>query len=70
MTVLRYGIYLDVQSETRIYSVFRENNRKEVKVLEKVLELITKEVGDAFEAAGYDRELGRVTISNRPDLCD
>lgn len=38
--------------------------------MEKVLELITKEVGDAFEAAGYDRELGRVTISNRPDLCE
>ena len=38
--------------------------------MEKVLELISKEVGDAFEAAGYDRELGRVTISNRPDLCE
>jgi len=39
-------------------------------ILEKVLEIISKEVGDAFEAAGYDRELGRVTISNRPDLCE
>ncbi len=38
--------------------------------MEKVLELISKEVGDAFEAAGFDRELGRVTISNRPDLCE
>ncbi len=38
--------------------------------MEKILELISKEVGDAFEAAGYDRELGRVTISNRPDLCE
>lgn len=38
--------------------------------MDKVLELISKEVGDAFEAAGYDRELGRVTISNRPDLCE
>ena len=38
--------------------------------MEKVLELISIEVGDAFEAAGYDRELGRVTISNRPDLCE
>ncbi len=38
--------------------------------MEKVLELITKEVGDAFEAAGYDRDFGRVTISNRPDLCE
>lgn len=24
----------------------------------------------AFEAAGYDRELGKVTLSNRPDLCE
>ena len=38
--------------------------------MEKVLELISKEVGNAFEAAGYDRELGKVTISNRPDLCE
>ena len=38
--------------------------------MEKVLELISKEVADAFEAAGYDRELGKVTISNRPDLCE
>jgi len=38
--------------------------------LDKVLEIISKEVGDAFEKAGYDRELGRVTVSNRPDLCE
>ena len=38
--------------------------------MDKVLEIISKEVGDAFEKAGYDRELGRVTISNRPDLCE
>ena len=38
--------------------------------MEKVLELISKEVGDAFEACGYDRELGKATISNRPDLCE
>ena len=24
----------------------------------------------AFETAGYDPELGKVTISNRPDLCE
>ena len=27
-------------------------------------------VSDAFEACGYERELGRVTVSNRPDLCE
>ena len=38
--------------------------------MEKILELISKEVSAAFEAAGYDSELGKVTISNRPDLCE
>ncbi len=38
--------------------------------MEKILELISEEVKAGFEAAGYDRELGKVTISNRPDLCE
>jgi arginyl-tRNA synthetase len=38
--------------------------------LEKILELISKEVSAAFEAAGFDAELGKVTLSNRPDLCE
>lgn len=32
--------------------------------------LITDTVSAAFEACGYDKELGKVTISNRPDLCE
>ena len=38
--------------------------------MKKVIDLISKEVSDAFEAAGYDARLGRVTLSNRPDLCE
>ncbi|MBO5092904.1 MAG: arginine--tRNA ligase [Lachnospiraceae bacterium] len=38
--------------------------------MEKILDLISKEVKAAFAAAGYSEELGRVTISNRPDLCE
>lgn len=38
--------------------------------MKKILELISDEVKNAFEAAGYDREAGRVSISNRPDLCE
>lgn len=38
--------------------------------MKKILELITTEIADAFEAAGYDRDLGKVTWSNRPDLCE
>lgn len=38
--------------------------------LDKLIDLISKEVSAAFEKAGYDKELGKVTISNRPDLCE
>ena len=38
--------------------------------MEKFLNLITGEMAGAFEAAGYDPELGKVTVSNRPDLCE
>ncbi len=37
---------------------------------EKILDLISDEMMQAFEQAGYDRALGRVTLSNRPDLCE
>lgn len=38
--------------------------------MRKILDLISEETKKAFEAAGYDAELGRVTLSNRPDLCE
>lgn len=38
--------------------------------MKKILEMISEEMKNAFEAAGYDRELGKVTASNRPDLCE
>ena len=38
--------------------------------MEKFLDLISNEMKQAFEAAGYDREPGKVTVSNRPDLCE
>lgn len=38
--------------------------------MKKFLDLISEEMKTAFEAAGYDRELGKVTLSNRPDLCE
>ena len=38
--------------------------------LKTLLELITIETEAAFEKAGYDRELAKVTLSNRPDLCE
>ncbi len=38
--------------------------------MEKILELISREVEEAFAADGYDKKYGRVTLSNRPDLCE
>ena len=38
--------------------------------MEKMLDLITGEVTKAFIACGYDEKYARVTLSNRPDLCE
>lgn len=38
--------------------------------MKKLIDLIAEEVAEAFEAAGYDKSLARVTLSNRPDLCE
>ncbi|MDD6439769.1 MAG: arginine--tRNA ligase [Lachnospiraceae bacterium] len=38
--------------------------------MEHILDLISSYVAEAFEIAGYDRSLGKVTVSNRPDLCE
>ena len=37
--------------------------------MEKIIDLIKKEVTDAFVKAGYEEKYGMVTVSNRPDLC-
>ena len=36
----------------------------------KLIDLISREVSGAFAAAGYDETYGKVTVSNRPDLCE
>ena len=38
--------------------------------MKKLLDLLSEEIQSAFEAAGYDASLGKVTLSNRPDLCE
>ncbi len=38
--------------------------------MKKLLDLITEEVAKAFAAAGYDTSYARVSVSNRPDLCE
>lgn len=38
--------------------------------LKTLLELITIDMREAFAKAGYDEGLAKVTLSNRPDLCE
>ena len=38
--------------------------------MKTLLELITIDMREAFAKAGYDEELAKVTLSNRPDLCE
>ncbi|MGN0433034.1 MAG: arginine--tRNA ligase [Bilifractor sp.] len=38
--------------------------------MKKVIEEISEVVAEAFERAGYDAGFARVTVSNRPDLCE
>ena len=37
--------------------------------MEKILDIISEKMQKAFEDAGYEASYGRVTVSNRPDLC-
>ena len=38
--------------------------------MKKILDIITEKMQQAFLDAGYDASFGRVTVSNRPDLCE
>lgn len=38
--------------------------------MEQIINLLNKEVMRAFASAGYEESLGKVTASNRPDLCE
>lgn len=38
--------------------------------MKKILEYLTEDMAKAFTEAGYDPSYGKVTLSNRPDLCE
>ena len=38
--------------------------------MKKLMELMSEEISSAFEKAGYEPSLGKVSVSNRPDLCE
>jgi len=38
--------------------------------MERILDIISGKMAQAFQKAGYDAAYGKVTVSNRPDLCE
>ena len=38
--------------------------------MKKIMEQMAEELSAAFEKSGYDPSYGKVTVSNRPDLCE
>ena len=38
--------------------------------MKKIVDLIIEELKPAFTGCGYDEKFIRVTLSNRPDLCE
>ena len=38
--------------------------------MQKILDIITEKMQQAFADAGYEASFGRVSVSNRPDLCE
>ncbi|MCR4739489.1 MAG: arginine--tRNA ligase [Lachnospiraceae bacterium] len=38
--------------------------------MKKIIDILSEVMGEAFEKASYDKNAGKVTISNRPDLCE
>lgn len=53
---------------------YNTDRQKKVTIVEwkmkKIIDLITEEMVKAFDNAGYKDEYAKVTISNRPDLCE
>lgn len=38
--------------------------------MKKILDLMAEQFENAFESCGYDKKYAKVTVSNRPDLCE
>ena len=52
------------------YSLNEKKKYEESQDMKKLMEIMAEELSFAFEKAGYNPEYGKVTVSNRPDLCE
>ena len=62
-----YGIINEKMPDLGRNDLQRNAGEKKMK---KILDLITAEITQAFVDCGYDAKYGKVTLSNRPDLCE
>ena len=63
-------IFTDASPLLICYNTDNYEITKEVYTMQKLLDLLTAEMEKAFESKGYDAQYAKVSISNRPDLCD
>lgn len=47
-----------------------KSDRKETITMKKIIDIITQTMEAAFEQSGYDAKYAKITLSNRPDLCE
>ena len=38
--------------------------------MKEIIELITEKFEEVFDKAGYDKKYAKISVSNRPDLCE
>jgi len=67
--ILRLAALAQEDSFLAASAAFQHCFVKEI-VMKKILDIITEKMEAAFVAAGYEASYGRVTVSNRPDLCE
>jgi len=65
-----YPLFIIIKSKVVLKKVQEVSERKRTDHGKKLLDLISAEVTKAFEENGYDGKYGKVTLSNRPDLCE
>lgn len=63
-------LFVMIKSKVILKSNAGKFGKKRGQTMKKILDLISAQVTCAFVENGYDEKYGKVTLSNRPDLCE
>lgn len=63
-------LFVMIKSKVVLKSNSGKFGKKRGQTMKKILDLISAQVTCAFVENGYDEKYGKVTLSNRPDLCE